>query len=1028
MDTEVYFFQHDESWVVVLGDSVQRFESRLEALRNARTVARLHAPSVIITTQIEVSPEQKPANGAVMNSRVALPTKSPRDLDSLAGPPALGRSLLISPGGAIPDAWRHCDRITVSEILLESTEFLEKVRTSYLSRTPIVFEVPIDLKAPEPGIRNDDVWAVGIRQEFVPEAIWQLITRNAVDVRSGDPSWPLSERALELGARPDESADILLTNGDRAWCDGGPLRLWSPEDLRSFGAAVIPRESIEVGLFSPVCAATPTAELAPDQLAAVTAPEVRARIIAPAGSGKTRVLTERARHLHQAGVPASAMLLVAFNRRAQAEIVERTSDLPDLQVQTLNALGLSILNGTNGFIRSTDRVQTIDEHAARDLLGTMVQFPRRANTDPAASWIDALSEVRLGLRSPRAVEAAFNGDVEGFAEFFPRYRSELRRSRQVDFDEQIYGALEVLLGEPDIRRRAQTRAQLLLVDEFQDLTPAHVLMLRLLAGPGLAIFGVGDDDQTIYSYSGASPEWLVSFDEYVPVAEHHDLAVNYRCPTPVINATRNLLSRNQFRVLKTIRGGKENISTDKSMEIVASPIPVLTAVDLIKAHLAAGAKPSEVAVLTRVNTLLAPVQAALRTEGIPVQNRDGTRFLERTGVAAALAWMHLAVTLGRLDSGDIMRAARRPGRGVSSRVIEWMGEQNDITGLERLAARISDQKTAAKVLGFAQDLERIRTRSTNASSAVILESIRIETGLDQSMRALDATHHGRNSAAHSDDLRALVALGHLHPDAPTFHSWVTGVLRPEDSGAGVTLATVHRVKGLEWPHVIVYDATAGIFPHRLSTDIEEERRVFHVAITRAQRSLQIVSDESNPSIFLEELRAEGSPPKRVAEPARPRSQGRGRSDGGGETAAPTVGLMFSWGGYDCTVSAITDGGVVVSIGSSTMTVPFGSEVTIKGRAATLSRSAKASTHLPLGASRDVEPAIVAALKVWRLERSRRDGVPAYVVFDDKTLEAIVVGMPSTEQELLGVSGMGTKRVELYGDEIIALLDALRPRT
>jgi hypothetical protein len=228
--------------------------------------------------------------------------------------------------------------------------------------------------------------------------------------------------------------------------------------------------------------------------------------------------------------------------------------------------------------------------------------------------------------------------------------------------------------------------------------------------------------------------------------------------------------------------------------------------------------------------------------------------------------------------------------------------------------------------------------------------------------------------------------------------------------------------------VIVYDATAGIFPHRLSTDIEEERRVFHVAITRAQRSLQIVSDESNPSIFLEELRAEGSPPKRVAEPARPRSQGRGRSDGGGETAAPTVGLMFSWGGYDCTVSAITDGGVVVSIGSSTMTVPFGSEVTIKGRAATLSRSAKASTHLPLGASRDVEPAIVAALKVWRLERSRRDGVPAYVVFDDKTLEAIVVGMPSTEQELLGVSGMGTKRVELYGDEIIALLDALRPRT
>jgi len=319
-----------------------------------------------------------------------------------------------------------------------------------------------------------------------------------------------------------------------------------------------------------------------------------------------------------------------------------------------------------------------------------------------------------------------------------------------------------------------------------------------------------------------------------------------RCPVPVIDGARNLLSRNQLRVAKTIGGGPENVSSEASMRIVACPIPVLALVDLIREHLATGAQPSEIAVLTRVNTLLAPVQAALKTEGIPVQNRDGTRFLERTGVAAALAWMRLALDHEHLAGTDIMRAARRPTRGISARVIEWMGEQHDVSGLERLAGRISDEKSSAKVLDFAQDLDHIRARSADASAAAILESIRTETGLDQSMRALDAAHHGRNSAAHSDDLRALVALGHLHPDPVTFHAWLSEILRPEDAENGITLATVHRVKGLEWPHVIVYDATSGIFPHRLSIDLEEERRVFHVAITRARQSLRIIADESNP--------------------------------------------------------------------------------------------------------------------------------------------------------------------------------------
>jgi DNA helicase-2/ATP-dependent DNA helicase PcrA len=295
------------------------------------------------------------------------------------------------------------------------------------------------------------------------------------------------------------------------------------------------------------------------------------------------------------------------------------------------------------------------------------------------------------------------------------------------------------------------------------------------------------------------------------------------------------------------------------------------------------------------------------------------------------------------------------------------------------------------------------------------------------MRTLDAAHHGRNSAAHSDDLRALVALGHVHPDAPTFHTWLHSALRPDDTDDGITLATVHRVKGLEWPHVIVYDATAGIFPHRLSTDIEEERRVFHVAITRARQSLQIVTDESSPSIFLEELITARSPSTQVPGPPRSQPQLRANSHtkSEGPSATATIGLVFSWGGYDCTVSTISDAGVGVSIGTSTVTVPYGSKVTIAGRAAVLSQAVNGSTRREATGSTEADPAVVAALKSWRLERARRDGVPAYVVFDDKTLEAIVVAMPSTESEMLAVLGIGPKRVELYGNEVLALLDTTR---
>ena len=187
----------------------------------------------------------------------------------------------------------------------------------------------------------------------------------------------------------------------------------------------------------------------------------------------------------------------------------------------------------------------------------------RANTDVYAPYLEALGEVRLGLVDPNVVEAQtrrrrrLRRDVR-------RVPRQAARRRRIDYDEQIYGAIEVLLRNVDVRRAIQHECRHLLVDEFQDLTPAQLLMLRLVAAPAYDVFGVGDDDQVIYGYAGADPEFLINYDRYFPGGTHHALATNYRCPAPVVAASRNLLSYNRRRIDKEIVAAKTDGDASRS--------------------------------------------------------------------------------------------------------------------------------------------------------------------------------------------------------------------------------------------------------------------------------------------------------------------------------------------------------------------------------------------------------------------------------------------------------------------------------
>ena len=903
-------------------------------------------------------------------------------------PACLGRSALVGVGQDAPEGWEDCRRLLVRTGSFDP-EVGRELRRAWMERTALVIELDGEVPSAEPET-HAQWWELKPGLTMPAEVLHHLLLANAVDWR--DPQGPRfepTERALALGARlaePHEPGDVVSDSGP-LWCDGGPFDVFAPEKV---GAAVVPAPNLVVGSLAALTPASPQADLADDQQAAVGHLGGAACIVAPAGSGKTRVLTERARFLvRDLGVDPRAVCLVAFNVRARAEMQERTADLPGLEVRTLNSVALAICNGTGPFTRPRDhgRVEVAEERQVRDLLDGMVPRKRRAMTDQLAPWIEALGASRLGLRNPVEVERDYHPDVPDFSVIAPQYVDLLDERGLVDFDQQIIRAIDILLSDPAARASARRTCGILLVDEFQDLTPAHMLLVRLLAGPRSDVFGVGDDDQTIYGYSGASPEWLIDYHKHFPGAVRHELHVNYRCPAEVVEAASNLLTHNRRRIDKQITaapgrarldGGDSNSAI--SMESASDGAPVLRRV--VGSLLDGGARPQDVAVLTRVNSTLLVPQIVLGDMGVPSNRPVGRLFLERTGVAAALAWLDIATAPERdLPARALSDAARRPPRGISPRVIEWIAEQQSISQIKALAGRIKDERSSKKVDEFADDIEMLRSKFKKASGDIttrsLLETVRDEMGLGGSLDTrLDASRRSVDRSAHGDDLRALISVAHLHPDPTDFRRWLFDRLSDgfegEGSGRGVQLATVHRVKGREWPHVIVYEASKGLMPHRLAGDLEEERRVFHVAITRCAESVILICGDP-PTDFQAELATRYQPPPEPEHHAT-----------GGLLTPPAM------------------------VGPAPPPGPT-----------TPSKRPKSEPPTdPLGA------AAYEALKAWRLERSRSDNVPAYIVFSNATLVELATHRPTTDAGLRAISGIGPAKLAAYGEAVKDVLSQL----
>jgi DNA helicase II / ATP-dependent DNA helicase PcrA len=372
-------------------------------------------------------------------------------------------------------------------------------------------------------------------------------------------------------------------------------------------------------------------------------------------------------------------------------------------------------------------------------------------------------------------------------------------------------------------------------------------------------------------------------------------------------------------------------------------------------------------VLCRVNAGLLAVQVLAHDRGLPVTPAVGEQFLRRTGVRSALAYLRLACSAAdgvQLRGGDLAEVARRPNRRITARVIDTIRNRRSWT-LATLRAQADALGSAdtERLHMFADDIAGLAALVHSSDAAAVLRSVRDEVGLGAAMGTLDNSGRGRD-ASHLDDVTALLAIAAVQPDPATFEPWLRdhlqGVSVGDDPRAPgqVTLSTVHRVKGLEWDRVIVLGAHDGLMPHRLADDHEEERRVFHVALTRCREQVVLLADAAMGAPFIEEL--------------------------------------------------------------TTPPVP----VTAETRLERSRRTAPAGGFVARDAAPE-SPGLVDALRAWRLERCRADAVPAYVVLHDATINDIASARPATSRELSQITGIGPTKLERYGDDILAIVNAVR---
>ena len=574
-------------------------------------------------------------------------------------------------------------------------------------------------------------------------------------------------------------------------------------------------------------------------------------VLAGPGSGKTTVITHRVKYLiEECGILPSQVLTITFSRAAAREMQQRFAALVSGRVRPLFGTFHSVFFGILKTAYHYGSESVLDPAESLLIVRRILQsLPQEEETEEeqaeaADELKNAISLVKNDRLDPETCTPPY-GTPERFREVYRAYQAELERRGQIDFDDMLLQTYELLSARPDICEVLQRRWPYLQVDEFQDINRVQYDTLRLLAGDAANVFIVGDDDQSIYRFRGARPEIMLGFEKDFPGTRRILLDINYRSTQRIVRAAGNLIAHNVSRFPKAIRAvrgeGERLVLTNcRDQKEMAASVR-----EKIDAYAAAGIPYREMAVLYRTAVTAAPLYRELSRTDIPIRTRDGIPNLFEHWIAKDF-FAYLRLAMGDRTRKTVLQVLNRPNRFIAREALK-----TDPVSFDSLRWELRERSwMVERVDKWEMDLSLMSRMRPGAAIHYLRQSAEYDRFLEE---------YAARQRVNADDWKEIAdsleesAAGFATAEEWFYHAeeataaWHAmeekNAARADADRNQVTFSTMHGAKGLEFAVVFVVAANEGVTPHRLAEsaeEMEEERRLFYVAMTRAKDRLHLM--------------------------------------------------------------------------------------------------------------------------------------------------------------------------------------------
>ena len=607
-----------------------------------------------------------------------------------------------------------------------------------------------------------------------------------------------------------------------------------------------------------------------EQIEAVKHNEGPCLVLAGAGSGKTKVLTNRIAYLIENGVRDYNILAITFTNKAAKEMRDRVYNLVgDVAsfIGTFHSLGLRIIRENCGYLNLPSNFSIIDSD---DVLTVIKKILKDMNLDTkqySPSYIrNRISFIKNQMLSEMELDKFFNTPIDKIVvDVYYKYNERLIASAAVDFDDLLLMPVRLFEHSKEILEHYQERYKYILIDEYQDTNPVQYKLSKLLASKYKNIFVVGDMNQSIYAFRQADYHNIVNFEKDYANAKTIKLEHNYRSTNNILNAANDVISHNKERKdlrLYSDKGDGPKITYLRSYD---EKHEISLVIDEINKLYLDGYEPKDVAILYRTNAQSRAIEEVFASKGIPYKIYGSYYFYNRKEIKDLISYLKLIYN--DKDEISLRRIINVPKRGIGDSAIKDIELRANLN-----QCSMYDALESKKELEFKDIIESIKKTSENLSLTELIDEVLDKSGMKKELEdshliedetRLENLMEFKSITASYEERTGSVNLGDFLEEI----SLVSDQANHTEDGNVVTLMTLHSAKGLEFPVVFMVGMEEGIFPHNMSImedNIEEERRLCYVGITRAKEKLYLTNakrrmlygkDQMNvPSRFIAEIK------------------------------------------------------------------------------------------------------------------------------------------------------------------------------